>query len=88
MGGAAALGSTSRRVLEGAGRPVLVVPDASPGALARADVQIAVDLGQDLRLRGRGLDTLLKGRLNITTPGGELAVNGTIYNHTVLTQRA
>ncbi|CAN7410292.1 translocation/assembly module TamB domain-containing protein [Rhizobacter sp. LjRoot28] len=50
--------------------------DAPPGALARADVQIAVDLGQDLRLRGRGLDTLLKGRLNITTPGGELAVNG------------
>ena len=33
-------------------------------------------LRQDLRLRGRGLDTLLKGRLNITTPGGELAVNG------------
>lgn len=50
--------------------------DAPPGALARADVQIAVDLGDDLRLRGRGLDTLLKGRLNITTPNGELAVNG------------
>ncbi|MGE5864813.1 MAG: translocation/assembly module TamB domain-containing protein, partial [Rhizobacter sp.] len=50
--------------------------EAPPGVLARADVQIAVDLGQDLRLRGRGLDTLLKGRLNITTPGGELAVNG------------
>jgi translocation and assembly module TamB len=52
--------------------------DASPPLLARADVQIALDLGQDLRLRGRGLDTLLKGRLRITTPGGALAVNGTL----------
>lgn len=52
--------------------------DASPGALARANVQLAVDLGQDLRLRGRGLDTLLKGRLRITTPEDKLAVNGTL----------
>jgi translocation and assembly module TamB len=52
--------------------------DAPPSLLARADVQIALDLGQELRLRGRGLDTLLKGRLRITTPGGALAVNGTV----------
>jgi translocation and assembly module TamB len=44
----------------------------------RADVQLAIDLGQDLRLRGRGLDTLLKGRLRVTTPDGKLAVNGTL----------
>lgn len=58
--------------------PAVAKDDASPGALARANVQLAVDLGQDLRLRGRGLDTLLKGRLRITTPGGVLAVNGTL----------
>jgi translocation and assembly module TamB len=52
--------------------------DASPGLPARADVQLRVDLGDDLRLRGRGIDTLLKGNLRITTPGGELAVNGVL----------
>ncbi|MBL0727208.1 translocation/assembly module TamB domain-containing protein [Piscinibacter sp. HJYY11] len=58
--------------------PAVAKDDASPGALARANVQLAVDLGQDLRLRGRGIDTLLKGRLRITTPEGVLAVNGTL----------
>lgn len=58
--------------------PAAVADDASPGVLAGANVQLAVDLGQDLRLRGRGLDTLLKGRLRITTPEGKLAVNGTL----------
>ena len=29
-------------------------------------------------MRGRGLDTLLRGKLRLTTPGGRLAVNGTI----------
>jgi len=37
-----------------------------------------IDLGQNLRLRGRGLDTELRGQLRLTTPGGRLAVNGTI----------
>lgn len=58
--------------------PAIADKEASPGALAGANVQLALDLGQDLRLRGRGLDTLLKGRLRITTPEGKLAVNGTL----------
>ncbi|WOB05936.1 translocation/assembly module TamB domain-containing protein [Piscinibacter gummiphilus] len=58
--------------------PAVAPDDASPGALAGANVQLALDLGQDLRLRGRGLDTLLKGRLRITTPEGKLAINGTL----------
>jgi hypothetical protein len=37
-----------------------------------------VDLGKKLRLRGRGLDTALQGDLKLTTPGGRLAVNGTV----------
>jgi translocation and assembly module TamB len=39
---------------------------------------LEIDLGQNLRLRGRGLDTELRGQLRLTTPGGRLAVNGTI----------
>jgi translocation and assembly module TamB len=42
------------------------------------DVALDVDLGQKLRVRGRGLDTLLAGRLRVTAPGGRLAVTGTV----------
>ena len=37
-----------------------------------------MDLGAQLRLRGRGLDTGLGGALRISSPGGRLAVNGTV----------
>jgi len=46
--------------------------------LRNSEVSVLVDLGGELRLRGRGIDTLLAGQLQITTPGGELAVNGTV----------
>ena len=39
---------------------------------------VDIDLGERLRVRGRGLDTGLRGLLRLTTPGGRLAVNGTI----------
>jgi translocation and assembly module TamB len=39
---------------------------------------VEIDLGEQLRVRGRGLDSGLGGRLRITNPGGRLAVNGTI----------
>ncbi|RVU44560.1 translocation/assembly module TamB domain-containing protein [Rubrivivax rivuli] len=39
---------------------------------------VDVDLGEKLRVRGRGLDAGLRGQLRLTTPGGRLAVNGTI----------
>jgi translocation and assembly module TamB len=44
----------------------------------RTDVRVTVDLGQQLRLRGRGLDTRLAGQLRVTAPGGRLAVNGSV----------
>ena len=46
----------------------------------RRDTQVAVtvDLGSDLRVRGRGLDTELAGLLRIATPGGRLAIRGEI----------
>jgi len=42
------------------------------------NVNLAMDLGDKLRIRGYGLDTVLQGRLRLTTPGGRMAVNGSI----------
>jgi len=41
-------------------------------------IGIDVDLGNKVQVRGRGLDTALAGKLRITTPGGRLAVTGTV----------
>lgn len=49
-----------------------------PSRLRNVALNIKADLGQNFRLRGRGIDTLLRGDLTITSPGGALAVNGTI----------
>ncbi len=46
--------------------------------MRNASVSIDVDLGRNLRLRGRGLDTTLAGTLRVSTPGGRLAVNGSV----------
>jgi translocation and assembly module TamB len=60
---------------------------AAPGAAASAPAaaparEVALDLrvtlGDKLRLRGRGLDTGLSGELHITSPGGRMAVNGSV----------
>ncbi len=44
------------------------------------DLRVAVqlDLGDKLRLRGRGLDTRLTGRVAIASPNNRLALNGTV----------
>ncbi|HET9977669.1 MAG TPA: translocation/assembly module TamB domain-containing protein [Burkholderiaceae bacterium] len=59
--------------------------DATPAPTARPSgaprdlrVALAIDLGRDLKLRGRGLDARLGGQLNVTAPGGRLAVNGSV----------
>ncbi len=54
--------------------------ETSPVPRTRRDVAVAldVDLGPDLHVRGRGLDARLRGKLRITTPGGKLAINGTV----------
>ncbi len=41
-------------------------------------IDLAVDLGERLQLRGRGIDTRLKGALQITAPNGVLAVRGDV----------
>ena len=39
---------------------------------------VDLDLGKNVHIRGRGLDTYLGGQLRMSTPGGRLAINGTI----------
>jgi translocation and assembly module TamB len=41
-------------------------------------LNLLLDAGDKFRVRGRGLDTTLRGDVRLTTPGGKLAVNGTI----------
>jgi translocation and assembly module TamB len=41
-------------------------------------LNLELDLGERLRVRGRGLDTGLRGELKLTTPGGRLAIHGGI----------
>jgi translocation and assembly module TamB len=56
------------------GKTTLAPANPTPSAI----VDLRVDLGDALRLRGSGLDTRLGGELRITTPQGRLAVNGVI----------
>lgn len=52
------------------------LPSATPSRQVALD--LAVDLGRNLAIRGRGLDAKLRGDLRVTSPGGVLAVNGTV----------
>jgi translocation and assembly module TamB len=53
-------------------------PEAPRRPRRNLQVELAVNLGDKLHVRGRGLDTMLAGKLRITTPGGRLAVNGEV----------
>ena len=47
-----------------------------PQRAVRLDLR--VDMGNKLQVRGRGLDAGLRGELRLTSPSGRLAVNGTL----------
>jgi translocation and assembly module TamB len=51
---------------------------ATKTAARSAQLDVTLDLGQKLRVKGRGLDTRLRGALHITNPGGRLSVKGTV----------
>ena len=51
---------------------------ALPLALRQASVALQVDLGERLVVRGRGLDTQLRGRLALTAPGGRPTLSGSV----------
>ena len=56
--------------------------DESSGAVPKpsrtTQINLGVDLGERLKLRGRGIDTTLKGTLQVTSPGGILTVRGNV----------
>jgi translocation and assembly module TamB len=76
-GGAPTLASDVTVLREPTPEPVLAGPTTAAGGRA-VDIELMLDLGKALRLRGRGLDTLLRGELKLTTPGGRLALHGTL----------
>jgi translocation and assembly module TamB len=49
-----------------------------PVPLRNAQVDLTIGLGDKLQVRGRGLDASLRGDLRLTSPGGRMAVNGTV----------
>jgi translocation and assembly module TamB len=51
---------------------------AQPQAPLRKDLALRVDLGSDLRIRGKGINTLLAGELRVTAPRDQIAVTGTV----------
>ena len=71
-------------VVKRAGEPVKAPVTAAersanlPTPLRQAKVNVAVNLGEKLRLRGRGIDTGLRGELTLSSPGGRLALNGQV----------
>ncbi len=56
--------------------------ESAPAAVAPAARKVAldlrVDMGEHLHIRGHGLDGSLRGDLRLTTPAGRLAVDGTL----------
>ena len=72
-----------RRPKDAAAPPPIAAGDASAGAGAapagRAlDLDLRVDMGSLLRIRGRGIDAGLRGELHLTSPDGKLAVAGSL----------
>ena len=53
-------------------------PTATAPTSRDVALDLRVNLGDNLRVRGRGLDTGLRGELHITSPNGRLTVNGTV----------
>jgi translocation and assembly module TamB len=50
--------------------------NAAPARPVQLDLR--VDLGSKLRVRGKGINTLLAGAVHLTAPGGQLAIDGTV----------
>jgi len=53
-------------------------PAAAPATPRDVNLRLAIDLGENFRLRGRGIDTRLEGKLQLTSPKGKLAATGEI----------
>ena len=65
-------------VLRGARPPPEAAAPTAPKKARNVTIDLQLALGDELRVRGRGLDSGLRGTLRITAPGGRIAVNGTL----------
>jgi translocation and assembly module TamB len=63
-------------------RPDRALPEtaraSTSGRAPKIDVQLALDLGRQLRIKGRGLDTRLRGELKLVHRGAEPVVTGVL----------
>jgi translocation and assembly module TamB len=53
-------------------------PEAGNARARRAALDLRVQLGEQLRIRGHGLDAGLRGELRVSAPQGRLRVNGSV----------
>jgi translocation and assembly module TamB len=67
-------------VVTGRGNDPREAPPAAPAANGnnRFSLDVLVNLGQRLQMRGLGIDTLLRGELRVARPGGKWALVGTV----------
>jgi translocation and assembly module TamB len=56
----------------------LVADTATIKSKRYCNLALELDMGQQLRVKGRGLDTELRGQVRLSTPANRLAINGSI----------
>ncbi len=69
------------QVLRASAAPTAVAAPVAPepaGPVRSVALDVKLNLGRKLQLRGRGLETGLRGEVQLSAPGGHLAINGTV----------
>lgn len=68
------------RVVDAAtpGRPAVGASGTAASPKRALKLDVTVDLGDKLRVRGKGINTLLAGAVHVTSPGGQPALEGTV----------
>jgi len=66
------------QVLRASEAPVAAAAPRARGTPTKIDVQLALDLGRQLRVRGRGVDTRLRGELRLLHQGLSPQLSGTV----------
>ena len=56
----------------------LAATPVEPAVGRQVNLDLRINVGEQLRIRGRGLDASLRGEMHITSPDGRIAVNGSI----------
>ena len=73
-----AAGSAPLPVAAAASAPATAASAAPAPSSRQVALDLRVALGDQLRIRGRGIDAGLRGELHLTSPNNRLAVNGTL----------